>query len=265
MSHKFYALLSLSLASVMLFAGCGQESSEVLSEPTEEVTEKQIVDTSKTNELAQDTALSNPATVYCLQEGGEFVMKKTLDGATEGFCILPNDITCEVWAHYQGECPTKQQVVKDDDEGEDDEENLSSEETKSENTDPSTSEGEDQGQESAPQESVDQDEDAAVEQPREIKDENILELKVEAGEEPGELVNSWTTNGVKAPEGFYVMLSGEEDVEYPTKYTHELKNTQSRSFVWTGLSVGKTYYFRVCTIAEGKCGHYSPVVSGTVQ
>ncbi len=264
MSNKIFALLSLGLVCTLSLTGCGKESPEVLPETLDEVTETQVIDTSKTNELAQDTALSNPATVYCLQEGGEFVMKKTLDGATEGFCVLPNNITCEVWAHYQGDCPTKQQAAKDD-ETKEDEEELNLEEAEPEDVDSDASEDDGQGQENAPQESVDQEEAAVIKQPAEIQNENELELSVEAGEESGELVNSWATNGVKAPEGFYVMLSGDENIEYPTKYTHELKNTQSRSFVWTGLSVGKTYYFRICTIAEGKCSHYSPVVSGTVE
>lgn len=249
----------------MLMTGCGREKAQVSSEPVTETVEETTMDTSKTNELAQDTALSNPATVYCLQEGGEFVMKKTLDGATEGFCILPNNITCEVWAHYQGDCPTKQRSDQDDETEEENQDVKNSEEEESEDDTPSTSEIDDQNQTGASEEPLDENKGASFEQLTEAKDENDLELSVEVGEDPGELVSSWKTNGLKAPEGFYVMLSGDNKIEYPTKYTHELKNSQSRSFVWTGLTPQKTYYFRVCIIEKGDCRYYSPVVSGTVQ
>lgn len=262
MKENFYAKLSIGVACALLLTGCGQEKPQVLPEPTPEIVLEQTVDTSKTNELAQDTALSNPATVYCLQEGGEFIMKKTLDGATEGFCVLPNNITCEVWAHYQGDCPTKQQKVEEDDQAENEEADTG--ETEPESADFALSADSDQDSIEATEEAVQQEEGTSDKQdPIETDDE--LELTVEPGEEPGELVNSWKTNGLKAPDGFYVMLSGEEKIEYPAKYSHELKNSASRSFVWTGLTAGKTYYFRVCVIAQGVCEYYSPVVSGTVQ
>ncbi len=262
MSNKFYAGLSVAAVCLMLLTGCGREKAQVSSEPVTETVEETTMDTSKTNELAQDTALSNPATVYCLQEGGEFVMKKTLDGATEGFCILPNNITCEVWAHYQGNCPTKQPTVKENEAEKETEERLSPKEEGFEDAAPSTLEQDGQNQGDSSQKPADETKDG---ESTDIKDENDLELSVEVGEDPGELVSSWKTNGLKAPEGFYVMLSGDNNIEYPTKYTHELKNSQSRSFVWTGLTPQKTYYFRVCIIEKGDCRHYSPVISGTVQ
>lgn len=255
MGNKFYVGLSIGAACIWLFTGCGQKEPVALPVPEVEVAEEQVMDMSKTNELAQDTALNNPATVYCLQAGGEFIMKKTLDGATEGFCALPNNITCEVWAHYQGDCPTKQPAEKDDVTRNDAEETLNPEK------DELKPEAVDQDPADKSQLEPDVLEDPADEKPA----ENKLEISVEAGEDAGELITTWKTNGLKATEGFYVMLSGEEKIEHPAKYSHELKNSQSRSFIWTGLSPQKTYYFRVCIIEKGDCKHYSPVASGIIQ
>lgn len=101
MNTKFF-LLPLIVFLALVAAGCGNQKTTV-SDQTPTTTP--IVQPTTDDKLAQDTALTNPATVYCLQQGGKFTMRKSLDGSTEGLCTLSDNITCEVWAYYQGDCP----------------------------------------------------------------------------------------------------------------------------------------------------------------
>lgn len=252
------ALICTALAG----AGCGKQPVSTNDQNTTTTSDK-TSEPANNDKLAQDTALSNPATVYCLEQGGKFTMSKTLDGSTEGLCILPSNITCEEWAFYRGDCPTgsKKKVA---------ETTVATEPAIATTTESAKTET-DLKPDNATDTSEGQAEEAEVgsgygamgkdEQPADSE----LGLVAELGEEPGEIVTSWKTNGLQAPDGFIVMLSGQEQISHPTKYAHVLKNTQSRSFVWNDLVAGRKYYFRVC-IAEGEtCGTYSEVVSQTAE
>ena len=49
--------------------------------------------------------MSNPATVFCLNQGGDV---KMYSGENEpyGMCVLPGgNIECEQWSFFRGECP----------------------------------------------------------------------------------------------------------------------------------------------------------------
>jgi putative hemolysin len=102
MNTKYFLLPSIVILALVA-AGCG--SSKNLTVNDQKATSTPIVQPKTDDKLAQDTALTNPATVYCLQQGGKFTMRKSLDGSTEGLCTLSDNITCEVWAYYQGDCP----------------------------------------------------------------------------------------------------------------------------------------------------------------
>ncbi len=47
--------------------------------------------------LAGETGIANPASVYCVEQGG------TLD-LESGMCTFPDGSQCEEWAFYRGEC-----------------------------------------------------------------------------------------------------------------------------------------------------------------
>jgi hypothetical protein len=57
--------------------------------------------------LGGGTGMANPASVYCLEQGG------TEDLAT-GICTLPDGAQCDGWALYRGECPAGEPVLGGD-------------------------------------------------------------------------------------------------------------------------------------------------------
>jgi len=262
------------LAVVCTLAGCGNnQTAGKTQEPQKNATTTSAAPAAQ-DQIARDTALSNPATVYCLEQGGKFTMNKTLDGSTEGLCVLPDNITCEEWAFYRGDCPagakkkrleeasstavatttqdlksapdaattTKDGVVGNA---------IQPEAARREN--PKTNDG---SLTPAPDQNPQIPEQDAV---------TGLELTAEQGTDPGEITNSWKIRGLKATDGFIVMLSGQEQITYPAKYSKVLKNPLSRSYVWTNLVAGRTYYFRVCLAVGDSCQTYSTVVNAIAK
>jgi putative hemolysin len=49
--------------------------------------------------------LPNPASVYCEQQGGTLLMQTRGDGGQYGVCLFTDNLQCEEWAMYRGECP----------------------------------------------------------------------------------------------------------------------------------------------------------------
>jgi putative hemolysin len=47
--------------------------------------------------------ISNPASEYCIENGGRLEIRKDLQGEA-GFCIFENGNECEEWAFFNGEC-----------------------------------------------------------------------------------------------------------------------------------------------------------------
>ena len=48
--------------------------------------------------------MSNPASVYCEQQGNKLEIVSASDGSQSGICIFPDGSTCDEWAYYRGEC-----------------------------------------------------------------------------------------------------------------------------------------------------------------
>ncbi|MHB8831439.1 MAG: putative hemolysin [Patescibacteria group bacterium] len=225
MNTKYFLLPSIVFMALVA-AGCGSQKPTTNDQAS---TSTPIVQPKTDDKLAQDTALSNPATIYCLQQGGKFTMQKSLDGSTEGLCTLSDNITCDVWAYYKGDCPagSKRKVE-------------TSTSTKTTTTTPMAKEEVNNG--SGTQEPADNSQDS---------EDSKLELSAEPGE-PGEVVVRWKMNGLKS-DAFLVMLSGNPNISGYGKYNHELNNPDSRSFTWTDLVAGRTYYFKVCTYKDKEC------------
>ena len=55
-------------------------------------------------EVGEVTKLPNPASVYCVQQGGTLEIKKDEHGDEYGECTLPEGTVCEEWAFYRREC-----------------------------------------------------------------------------------------------------------------------------------------------------------------
>ena len=48
--------------------------------------------------------MANPASVYCVQQGGKSEIRTGANGSQAGFCIFTNQAECEEWAYFRGEC-----------------------------------------------------------------------------------------------------------------------------------------------------------------
>ena len=59
-----------------------------------------------TPDNAQGTSagLANPASTYCVEQGGASTIVGNPDGSQSGNCILPNGNICDEWEYYRGSC-----------------------------------------------------------------------------------------------------------------------------------------------------------------
>ncbi|MDF1497441.1 MAG: DUF333 domain-containing protein [Patescibacteria group bacterium] len=269
---KLLSIASFAILLVFLGAGCNPFAKEEAETTPEPIVEDQIPDDTVYGDaqMAEDTALSNPATVYCLSRGGEFTMKKTLAGTTEGYCTLDDGQECEVWAMYKGECADIEEPEEEEDETATTTDDLMEDESESATSTTMSDEEKEilnkQGDGDANNvDDVDivltHDDDASIEPGEKKKITGAIDIAVKPGEETGEIIMSWDTHDLQAPDGYYAMLSTTEDITYPTKFAHELSREESYSFTWIDLNPEKEYFFRVCIKSNDTCGTYSPVIS----
>ena len=54
-------------------------------------------------EIADQSGLPNPASVYCEEQGGQ-VEIRTDDGGQYGVCLFEDGSECEEWDFYEGKC-----------------------------------------------------------------------------------------------------------------------------------------------------------------
>lgn len=52
-----------------------------------------------------NTALANPASVNCAEKGGTLTIETKADGGQFGLCTFEDNMQCEEWALYRGDCP----------------------------------------------------------------------------------------------------------------------------------------------------------------
>ncbi|PKM91244.1 hypothetical protein CVU82_03830 [Candidatus Falkowbacteria bacterium HGW-Falkowbacteria-1] len=52
-----------------------------------------------------NSQLANPASSNCVKLGGNLVIEKRGDGGEYGLCYFENDMACEEWALFRGNCP----------------------------------------------------------------------------------------------------------------------------------------------------------------
>ena len=73
-----------------------------LQKTPEEKQEIKIVQVTTTTSTEQQTALANPASVFCIQNGGTEEKRTTPEGEASD-CMIQNQ-TCDEWALFRGEC-----------------------------------------------------------------------------------------------------------------------------------------------------------------
>jgi putative hemolysin len=50
---------------------------------------------------SSQAGLANPASQYCIEQGGRLEIRKDADGNEYGVCLLPNGSECEEWALFR--------------------------------------------------------------------------------------------------------------------------------------------------------------------
>ena len=92
---KTLILWTLLLGAVAL-TGCGQQNNnEILSG------EDMLVQTTHEGSEMNTTGMANPASEYCVSQGGTSEIRKDKDGAEFGVCILSNGEEREEWNFYR--------------------------------------------------------------------------------------------------------------------------------------------------------------------
>ncbi|MBT4376560.1 DUF333 domain-containing protein [archaeon] len=56
---------------------------------------------SRAAELIQ---IANPASVYCMGQGGEVDFRKDFEGNSVGYCVFSNGKECEEWGYFELKC-----------------------------------------------------------------------------------------------------------------------------------------------------------------
>lgn len=64
----------------------------------------QMADNSNQNSDS-NSELANPASVNCEKLGGNLEIKENGSGGQYGLCMFEDNMACEEWALYRGECP----------------------------------------------------------------------------------------------------------------------------------------------------------------
>jgi putative hemolysin len=56
--------------------------------------------------------MANPASVFCIKNGGKSEIRNNPDGSQDGYCAFDNGSECEEWAYFRGECSVKKTTDK---------------------------------------------------------------------------------------------------------------------------------------------------------
>lgn len=91
---------------ILLFSYSVQPTSSNPNEPLQFNCPCQATITVFSNDTpTPSTTLANPASVNCAQKGGTLIMKTNGTGGEYGLCDFGDNMSCEEWALYRGECP----------------------------------------------------------------------------------------------------------------------------------------------------------------
>ncbi len=55
--------------------------------------------------------MANPASINCIEQGGELKIEIRDEGGEFGVCVFKDDKQCEEWALMRGECPNGGVIV----------------------------------------------------------------------------------------------------------------------------------------------------------
>jgi len=81
----------------------------------------------------------------------------------------------------------------------------------------------------------------------------------------GKVALTWSLKDMTSSKGFKVVVSEQANPVYPGNDYHYYSEPNKSDDVWTGLTAGKTYHFRICEYLGGYCGTYSNDVTALVK
>ena len=101
---KFISLFLMTL--ILLLAACsGGTIIEPTSEPTALPTTEPTIAPTVAPTADPTVGVINPASAFCVEEGGRLGLESRPDGTQFGVCYYMDNRQCEVWAMYRGDCP----------------------------------------------------------------------------------------------------------------------------------------------------------------
>jgi len=80
----------------------------------------------------------------------------------------------------------------------------------------------------------------------------------------GKVSLTWSLNNMTSEKGYKVVQNKTGSPVYPGSTYHYKSDANTSSDIWTGLTAGETYHFRVCEYLGGKCGIYSNEIVLTI-
>lgn len=57
-----------------------------------------------TDAVGEPVGMANPAAKHCIEQGYEYGIRKDANGNEYGVCIFADDLECDAWAYFRGEC-----------------------------------------------------------------------------------------------------------------------------------------------------------------
>jgi len=63
---------------------------------------KQILNTNEN--VKEGVGIANPASSFCIDNGGKLEIRTESSGGQVGFCIFKDNSECEEWAYFREEC-----------------------------------------------------------------------------------------------------------------------------------------------------------------
>lgn len=88
--------ISLSvLCATVLLVGCGSDSEPLDTTPLTTVSPS-----------TESPGLANPASVYCVEQGGTVEIETAEDGSQSGICVLPDGTRVDEWEYFRSQGAT---------------------------------------------------------------------------------------------------------------------------------------------------------------
>ena len=97
---KFNSLFLMTL--ILFLAAC---SGGTIIEPTSEPTTLPTTEPTAEPTAEPTVGMINPASAFCVEQGGRLGLESRPDGAQFGVCYFMDNRQCEEWALLRGDCP----------------------------------------------------------------------------------------------------------------------------------------------------------------